>query len=107
MAKNLASVKPVTGYGWIDPGKNTIYDQHARYAMLSYAPSEFYNVPCTLLTTARYKRLLAVVKAAVADKKAGDAADANPKGQAEWKEYERRITELRAAIKAAEKAGAL
>lgn len=59
------------------------------------------------MTEARYKKLLAVVKAAVADKKAGDAADANPKGQAEWKEYERRITELRAAIEAAEKAGVL
>jgi len=100
MAKNLASVKPVKCYGEIDERKL------APDAFENPVPPNFVT-PCTLLTTARYKKLMDVVKAAQADKKAGDAVDANPKGQAEWKEYERRIAELNAAIEAAEKAGIL
>lgn len=100
MAKNLASVKPVKCYGWVYNGKLSVEEVRDRQNPL-------HDTPCTLLTTARYKKLMDVVKAAVADQKAGDAVDENPKSAAAWKEYERRITELRAAIEAAEKAGAL
>jgi len=97
--KTLASVKPVEVWGFVDSDG----------ALVGSWPTkdDVHGTPCTLLTTARYKKLMDVVLAAQADKKAGDAVDANPKSQAEWNEYERRIAELNAAIEAAEKAGAL
>lgn len=100
MAKNLASVKPVKCYGEIDERKL------APDAFENPVPPNFVT-PCTLLTTARYKKLMDVVKAAVADQKAGDAIDKNPKSTAAWNDYNTKIHALRAAIEAAEKAGAL
>jgi len=99
MAKTLASVKPVKVYG-------LLCGEHLDTEGLD-SSTPTYNIPCTLLTTARYKKLMAVVRAAVADHEAEEAVDANPKSADAWKEYERRIAELNAAIEAAEKAGAL
>ncbi|MFA7279617.1 MAG: hypothetical protein WC100_05940 [Sterolibacterium sp.] len=99
MPKNLASVKPVKCYGWAYNGKISVEEVRDRQNPL-------HETPCTLLTTARYKKLMDVVKAAVAEKNAGDAVDASPT-QPEWDEHDRCVAELRAAIEAAEKAGAL
>lgn len=76
MAKNLASVKPTNRKFMLDPG-----------GYLCDWSSGGKTVPCTLLTTARYKKLMDVVKAAQ-----------NTYGP---------TPEMYAALKAAEKAGAL
>lgn len=80
MAKNLASVKPVKCYGWVYNGKISVEEVRDRQNPL-------HETPCTLLTTARYKKLMDVVKAAQ-----------NTYGP---------TPEMYAALKAAEKAGAL
>ena len=87
MAKNLASVKPVKVWGFTADGK-----------LLPAAHplgGKDYSAPCTLLTTARYKKLMDVVKAAQKrDRYPGvRLADTD--------------VALEAAIEAAEKAGAL
>jgi len=82
MAKNLASVKPVKCYGEVDAG-NLSKDGFAE-------PTSFFTTPCTLLTTARYKKLMDVVKAAQV-----------------FHHGKSCINPLEAAIEAAEKAGAL
>lgn len=89
MTKNLASVKPVKCYGEVDAG-NLSKDGFAE-------PTSFFTTPCTLLTTARYKKLMDVVKAA-------------QKWDSAWaltEEYREAMRELAEAIKAAEKAGAI
>jgi len=88
MAKNLASVKPVKCYGWVYNGKISVEEVRDRQNPL-------HETPCTLLTTARYKKLMAVVNAA--QKWHHDpTAHLND-----------RVTALEAAIEAAEKAGVL
>jgi len=87
MAKNLASVKPVKGYGWHYNGQLS-GEMRATQVNVLY-------IPVTLLTTARYKKLMAVVNAAQ-----------------KWDRYPVvRLSDtdvaLEAAIEAAEKAGAL
>ena len=57
MAKNLASVKPVKGYGWHYNGQLS-GEMRATQVNVLY-------IPVTLLTTARYKKLMAVVNAVV------------------------------------------
>lgn len=100
MAKNLASVKPVKVYGMLC-GKHLDTN-----GMDFETPT--YSIDCTLLTTARYKNLMAVVNAA----KALHAAE-TVESTAEWYEsfkpfewYEA-LKPFAAAIEAAEKAGAL
>jgi len=82
MAKNLASVKPVKVWGFL----------YSDGELLGAWPikSDYYNTPCTLLTTARYKKLMDVVKAAQV-----------------FHHGKSCINPLEAAIEAAEKAGAL
>ena len=94
MAKNLASVKPVRSH--------SILNKDGCLSEVSDGDSMI--VSCTLLTTARYKKLMDVVKAAIDYRDAGDAID---KSLITWNDYNQRVNELSAAIEAAEKAGAL
>lgn len=82
--RNLASVKPVKVYGML-------CGKHLDTNGMDFA-TPTYSIDCTLLTTARYKKLMDVVKAAQKWKVSRSVMDAGF---------------LVAAIEAAEKAGAL
>jgi len=84
MAKNLASVKPVKCYVVLENGKIDVKNATHQKIVKD-------DIECTVITTPRYKKLMDVVKEAVA-----------------WKDGDyRNENRLREAIKAAEKAGAL
>lgn len=87
MAKNLASVKPVKGYGWHYNGRLSGEMRAAQVSIL--------YIPVTLLTTARYKKLMDVVKAA-------QKWHHDPTAH-----LNNRVNALESAVQAAEKAGAL
>lgn len=99
MAK-LAAVKPVKCYSDFEEPGELSKRWVGEHKCINMRP-----LPCVLMTEARYKKLMAVVHRAVTSKRLLDAANAGD--QSVWKMYTRNIDKLRAAIEAAEKAGAL